>query len=182
MYKFLNTSIKKIIFFIFFIQFVITFFFVGPCWSWLFLIFGKSFIKDVWHNFEYVSDTSLASLFLLLNISNIFIQCFYYFIAFFIILLLVRYFFELKKWQSIYSNYLFPLHGKQFVLLWSYLWRRLSSLYIQPVQNEKYNPELLPCFCSDVRFVNFELVSLQDDVNLQVVMQSTLHTKKEVFH
>lgn len=105
MYKFLNTSIKKIIFFIFFIQFVITFFFVGPCWSWLFLIFGKSFIKDVWHNFEYVSDTSLASLFLLLNISNIFIQCFYYFIAFFIILLLVRYFFELKKWQSIYSNW-----------------------------------------------------------------------------
>ena len=105
MYKFLYTSIKKIKFYYLLCPVCHHIFFVGPCWSWLFLIFEKSFIKDVWHNFEYVSDISLASLFLLLNISNIFIQCFYYFIAFFIILLLVRYFFELKKWQSIYSNW-----------------------------------------------------------------------------
>ena len=82
MYKFLNTSIKKIKFYYLLCPVCHHIFFVGPCWSWLFLIFEKSFIKDAWHNFEYVSDISLASLFLLLNISNIFIQCFYYFIAF----------------------------------------------------------------------------------------------------
>ena len=80
-----------------------------------------------------------------------------------------------KKWQSIYSNRAFHRMGNNLFYCDSIYEDDWAPCSCNLFKIEKYTPELLPSFSSDVYFVNLKPVSLQNDVNFHVVMRSTLH-------